>query len=269
MSQKCELTFKKGQEHRREFLGLFKKLCRNRSNWQVWQDFVYVTAAALSQPLCFRQDREDEYHRIIGKYDKSERELFPMMLGEIVSAFEQEKFADILGEMYMGMELGNHWRGQYFTPYSIASFMGAIAETDIAGLFKEKGYVTVGEPCCGSGALLIAFCESAVKQNVNYQQSVLFVARDIDPVAAQMCYIQMSLLGMAGYVIVGNSLLENFEPSNYWYTPMYFSKIWRWRRAFKMVNELTPDNQKPKEPVIDEYDIVLREGKNGQLSFAV
>lgn len=76
----------------------------------------------------------------------------------------------------------------------------------------------------------------AMKALLNYQNHVLVVAQDIDKTVALMCYIQLSLLGVAGYVKVGNSLTEpmtdNDNKENYWYTPMYFSPVWTMRRIF-------------------------------------
>lgn len=54
-----------------------------------------------------------------------------------------------------------------------------------------------------------------------------------------MCYIQLSLLGCAGYVVIGNTLTEpqvgpvlfGEESSRCWYTPMYFHPVWATRRA--------------------------------------
>ena len=34
----------------------------------------------------------------------------------------------------------------------------------------------------------------------------ILVAQDIDPLVAKMCYIQLSLLGCSGVVIIGNTL---------------------------------------------------------------
>ena len=80
------------------------------------------------------------------------------------------------------------------------------------------------------------------KENMNFQNHVLVVAQDIDFTVAAMCYIQLSLLGVAGYVKVGNSLTEpitgddNIE--NYWFTPMYFSDIWHTRRLLEKMKKL-------------------------------
>lgn len=63
------------------------------------------------------------------------------------------------------------------------------------------------------------------------------MAQDINLTAALMCYIQLSLLGAAGYVKVGNSLTEpvttNDSVDKYWFTPMYFSNTWTIRRIIK------------------------------------
>lgn len=68
-------------------------------------------------------------------------------------------------------------------------------------------------------------------------------AQDIDYTAAMMCYIQLSLLGVAACIKVGNSLTEpmteNDTDENYWYTPMYFSQIWTMRRIFHGLEKLT------------------------------
>ena len=54
--------------------------------------------------------------------------------------------------------------------------------------------------------------------------------------------IQLSLIGAAGYVKIGNSLTDPMTKDdgakNYWYTPMYFSDVWHWRRVWHSVDRL-------------------------------
>ena len=68
--------------------------------------------------------------------------------------------------------------------------------------------------------------------SINFQRHLLVVGQDIDETVALMCYIQISLLGVAGYIKVGNSITDPMDDdkSKYWYTPMYFSDIWVIRR---------------------------------------
>ena len=65
------------------------------------------------------------------------------------------------------------------------------------------------------------------------------MAQDIDEIVALMCYIQLSLLGVAAYIKVGNSLTEPMSTDdngeNYWFTVMYFSDVWAMRRLFHKI----------------------------------
>ena len=78
-----------------------------------------------------------------------------------------------------------------------------------------------------------------------------------------MCYIQLSLLGCPGYVIVGNSLTDPgaslnsrglfpAEADNIWYTPMFFHETWELRRSFVLLRELL--EKKPVQNVPAEAD---------------
>lgn len=295
MSRRGHVVFREGQEQRRGFISLFKKFTHKYNDWQVWQDFIYMTAAALSQPCDFRQEREDEYMSIIKKYNKAEQDLFPQMLASIIDSFEQEQFADILGDLYMQLEMGNKWKGQFFTPYHMCQLMSALSAENVKAEIDQKGYMSVNDPCCGGGAMLIAFAEHCFNQEVNYQNHVLFAAQDVDPVVAKMCYIQMSLLGMSGYVIIGNTLTQpptgnslfpapgkatpSTPEADIWYTPFWFSEVWHYRRTWSSLSSIistnddkTPDNfelhanPEIREEVPKQYDITFNETNTGQLT---
>jgi type I restriction-modification system DNA methylase subunit len=128
MARIGQVVYKENQECRREFIKHFNSFKNGQSGWQIWQDFIYMAAAALSQPCDFKQNREDEYLQIINKYNKEEQDLFPQMLATIIEAFEQEQFADILGDLYMQLDMGNKWHGQFFTPYHICYMMSKMSE---------------------------------------------------------------------------------------------------------------------------------------------
>lgn len=130
---------------------------------------------------------------------------------------------------------------QIFTPYHVCELMAEITMEDVVEKVKKDGYITLNDPCCGAGATLIAGIHAARKRlekaNLNYQNHILVAAQDIDMVVALMCYIQLSLLGVAAYIKVGNSLTEpmteNNSLDNYWFTMMYFSDIWSMRRLLR------------------------------------
>lgn len=105
---------------------------------------------------------------------------------------------------------------------------------DVEKQLEKQGYITICDPCCGAGGMLIAAVNSVKKKlrstKWNAQDCMLMIGQDIDEIAALMCYIQLSLFGMAGYVKVGNALTEPISEHDtmdqYWFTPMYFSDVW-------------------------------------------
>lgn len=221
-----------------EFQKIFSKLCNTKSAWQVWSDFVELTACAISIQVDFRQrkKREETYTTIINGYTESERALFPDMLGVLCLALEENQEQDFLGEMFMALELGSHWHGQFFTPYNVCAMMARVSTEHAKEKLAEKGYVVVNDPACGAGATLIAARNALQSAGIGGNQA-WFVGQDISHTAGLMCYIQLSLLGCAGYVVIADSLLypvtgpllaPNITPEqDAWYMPMnYLEPTW-------------------------------------------
>lgn len=239
----------------KEFVKVMEKLTYRFQTWEVWQDFVVMFATAISNAIdtAHKEKREEAYMRIVKKYNKEELDLFPKLCAIVVEALEVDRDRDFLGELYMALNLGNHWKGQFFTPYNVCKMMSKITGGNFAEQIKKDGYITVNDPACGAGALLIAYANSALeslsKQDMNFQNYILFTAQDIDMITGLMCYIQLSLLGCAGYVKIadtiinpmsdGEALSEFSKPeSDYWYTPMYFSDIWQYRILFRSIDAI-------------------------------
>ncbi|MEN6487846.1 MAG: N-6 DNA methylase [Smithella sp.] len=229
--------------HQKAIAKLFEKLTYRHSRWTVWSDFVLMAACTLSLlDVEHREERIQMHNNAAAKYNAAEMDDFRDMFEEIVQTLEDNPNQDFLGELFMALELSNEAVGQFFTPYSVCAMIAKMQCVDIVEKVKEKGYISVNDPAVGAGALLIAFANECRAQGVNYQNHILFVAQDIDYVAAMMCYIQLSLLGCAGYVIVGNTLTtpptEPLSNQNVWYTPMYYCDLWQWRRIFKALSVL-------------------------------
>lgn len=173
---------------------------KGRSRWQVWSDWITISAIAVSNATdkSHFDEREQQYMTIVKKYTKQEVDTFADMFSILVMALEDNSEQDFLGELYMCLGLGSDHAGQFFTPYHLCEFMSVV--TTSAEEFQQKigdrGWVAVCDPTCGAGALLVAFANECRKKGINYQTDVLFVAQDIDYIVGMMCYLQMSLLGM-------------------------------------------------------------------------
>lgn len=234
--------------NRKEFVKIFHDLARLHQPWEIWSDFVTMFACAISNGVdkSHLEQREALYLQRVNRYNEAEQELFPKLTARTVIALDDDPEQDFLGSIFMELGLGNTHRGQFFTPYSVCKLMAEIAESDITGVVRKDGYASINDPCCGSGAMLIAGVNNAKykleKAGFNFQHHILVVGQDIDPIAVMMAYIQLSLLGMAGYFKVGNSLTEPITASdsleNYWFTPMYFSDVWHYRRIFHQLKSL-------------------------------
>jgi len=227
---------------RKEFLATFRRLSSRQQPWRVWSDFVEMAACAISNSVdrSNYEPREKRYLEIARGYEQSELEQFPKLLACTVQALDQNPEQDFLGDLFQELELSNHWKGQFFTPYNLCKAMAEISADGLQDRIKEKGFVTVNDPACGAGALLIAFANVTRSRGVNFQRHVLFVAQDIDPTAAYMCYIQLSLLSCPGYVIVGDTLSRpGLHPENdVWYTPMWFVGGWPMRMMAEKIGKV-------------------------------
>lgn len=235
-------------DYEKEFIKLFNQLTYSHRSLDVLHDFVTMFACAISNSLDKRNfdEREKLYLKTVNQYNKDQQMIFPELAATVVMALEQYPEQDFLGHIYMNLGLGNKSTSQFFTPYHICQLMAEVTMDNILKEIKEKGYISINDSCCGAGATLIAGIHEAKRQlekeNLNFQNHVLVVAQDIDFTVAMMCYIQISLLGVAGCVKVGNSLTEpivtNDNTENYWFTPMYFSDVWQTRMALKRMKTL-------------------------------
>ena len=149
----------------------------------------------------------------------------------------------------MRFDLSNTWKGQFFTPYNVCCCMASLTAGNLKNQLDRQPWVSVCDPAVGAGALLIAFTQECLRQQVNYQTDVLFIGQDIDRTAAMMSFVQLSLLGCPGYVVVGDSLLHPAvgssvllpvpqESQEIWHTPMFFSDTWQLRIAAEKIKLL-------------------------------
>lgn len=211
-----------------EFIKRFRSLCASRSAWQAWSDFIYLSAIAISNAVDPRQDREERYLAIASQYKKDELAEMQHLFDDLVNALDENQDQDFLGDMFMRLELGSHYIGQFFTPYHLAELLTGIAFADDAiAQINERGWSGVNDCACGAGAMLIAARNAAKKAGIDWPNQILFVGQDVSEMTGLMCYIQLSLLGCAGYVVIADTLsspVTGWRPygnQGFWYTPAF------------------------------------------------
>lgn len=203
----------------KEFTSALVALDRSKNISTVFLDFLTLSMCSLAQPFYRSQNLEQRYKNTICNYTKEQAEEFSKLLALLISALE-EKHQDFLGQIFSNLNLGNSNKGQFFTPYHVSKMMAEINFIDLKNEVDNKGFITLAEPCCGSGGMIIAYAETMKEKGYNYQHQLYVEAVDIDEICFKMAYIQLSLYGIPAKVVRGDSIsLRFFEVL---YTPFYF-----------------------------------------------
>lgn len=106
---KAAVTRSIRDDHQKNFLKIFNSLTGKHSRWEIWEDFVTLTAIEISNSTdkVNAPERTKMYQTIVSKYSAKEREGMAEMLGEVIMGMEQNPDQDFLGSLYMMCELGN------------------------------------------------------------------------------------------------------------------------------------------------------------------
>lgn len=239
---------------RRSFIKLIERMTHSRRSWQIFADFCEMTACAYTNvaPHRLNEKREARYLEVARQYTADEMQGFCFLNACVVEAMEQKGFDDVLGSIFMEMELASHWHGQFFTPYCISSMMSRVT-LDAAA--RDMEIIRWMEPACGAGAMMIAVAEALHEIGVNPQQTLHTQAIDIDPLCVHMAVIQLSVLGLPAVVHHGNTL--SGERWDQWVTPAHVLGMWDWKlkRADARVLTLSDEAQGAVAPSIVEASI--------------
>ncbi len=246
--------------HQKEFVKVFESVDYSKSPWSVWRDFIYLLASGLANSkepdIDIAQKRADRSHEIVARYNDTAIEKLYKLAEITTEALNQNADQDFLGELYMGLGFGNSSRDQFFTPWHVAKLMAKMTINPLHDEVRKKGFITVNDPTCGSGCMLLATRAAYLETKHDPVNDILYVGQDIDEVAALMCYIQLSILGCAGYVAIGDSLSNPIvgtvlwptigEGGQIWFTPRWNSQIWQHRRICNVMELAFSDAGKEK-----------------------
>lgn len=176
--------------------------------WEAFRAFADMGYCALAKPWQApdrQQAFEDRYMANAKQYTREQLDRFAAMLGNSAMALDDNP-ADFLGEIYEEEGFCDRkYGGQFFTPQAAADTLARMIIGDGKAGGASPPVITVADPCCGSGRLLLAAARALG------DRPAWFDATDVDPTCHHMTYIQMACAGIAGTVSHGNSLtLETF-----------------------------------------------------------
>lgn len=206
-------------EARRQFVSAFRDTARNLRRWEVFSDFITLAASELDMARIRTPESIERCREICAKYGESDISNLHELFGLMVCALEA-KFHDFLGAIFMELELGDDRNGQYFTPYNVQSLMAKMLMPDVEQTIRREGFVTVSDPASGAGGMIVAYAEFLLEAGYNPSEQMFGSCIDIDPIAADMAFIQLSLLGIPAEVVTGNTLTMQLNRVRY--SPVYY-----------------------------------------------
>lgn len=200
------------EQYKSQLINIVESLGTKYGRHKVFGDFVEMAAISIFNSVRFDRESENKYLNIIRSYDKSEANNFPKLLAITTDALQSE-MRDFLGECFHAINLNDKKHtGQVFTPKSVSDICAGtcLNKDEVLRKIKENGKITIYEPACGAGSMIISCLKLLKEWDINYQEYVQVVAQDIDSRCAYMTYIQLSLLGAQALVVIGNTItLEN------------------------------------------------------------
>ena len=185
--------------------------------------------------LIAKEEREERYLMVINKYQKDEQKLLTEIFGMIYAllssvVYDNGRFYDHLGELFMRCDQGNGSVGQYFTPYHVSEMMARMTIGDeILEKAQNDGILTLNDSCCGGGGMMMAALDVLKnKYNINYARNCFILCSDIDLRCVHMTYLQLSLAGVPAIVRHQNSLTG--ETWSEWKTPAFIFQYLRFNK---------------------------------------
>lgn len=143
----------------------------------------------------------EKFRTKMARYNAEQGAEFGHLLVLYSQCVEEYPFRDILGELFMRLDINSVNAGQFFTPGTIAEMMARMNFDPDAfkRLVEEKGEVTVCDPAVGSGVMLLCYAKVVNDTFGRWGTDRLrLYGQDIDPRCVAMCRIQLGMNGLDG-----------------------------------------------------------------------
>ncbi|MEM6251321.1 MAG: N-6 DNA methylase [Cyanobacteria bacterium P01_D01_bin.156] len=251
------------------FKEVFTVLTRKHNYSEAWADFAIIGAICAHQTAYFNPSMvpsgmedhsevtkaresllpidddwkalENRYLAFVPKYGKEGMTLMSQLYG--YTDYALNVFGeDFLGALYEELDLSGSAqrgsRGEFFTPSSVAKMMAQMSLADVEDIIDRKGFITLSEPCCGAGGMVIAFA-NALKELGHNPQEILYVeAIDVNQTFFNIAYMQLALLGLPCRVWCANTL--SLEVNEFRETPHLKLSRYHWEKqpAFHLLRFL-------------------------------
>lgn len=203
----------------REFIGELGDSAR-REGWteaETFRRWLIAASCALKNPVLQHvsrrawDDNEDRYMAVVKLCRHPQDTMMGMtrLLSRCGIALMNDG-TDFLGPIFMELS-ANAQGGQFFTPPSLSESIARMVLHDASSMLREqktkgKDYLSIAEPACGVGGMVLEANKVLMAQGLNPAHDVMWTCTDVDERAVQAAYIQLTLTNTAAFVVHGNTI---------------------------------------------------------------
>lgn len=197
------------EEFKKNIVDLMEETAKGQQTTSVFFDWITIMAISIVNSTDIFHDkvfneRENTYRSIISRYTEEQVENFMKMMGFLIGILTEEP-VDVLGEIYHKLNAHNSRTGQFFTPFHLCKLLAETQE------YPDEPF-TVNEPSSGAGGNILGVASTMKKRGQDYVRNLEVIAQDLDWNCVYMTYVQLSLAGIKGTVIQGDTLNEKNRP---------------------------------------------------------
>lgn len=205
---------------------------RRRNRHEHFSDFLELACCAVRKPTMPPGPEadaiEDRYMSIVGRHRPDDIRAMPELL-VILHLAVAEGGCDFLGGVAGELGALDARSGQFFTPFHVSRMMAELALQGVSTTIEARGFVTLEEPACGAGSMVIA-ADVIAAAGHDPMLSLYVEATDLSTLAFHMAYLQIAARGIPALVRRADSLtLEQFDRA---YTPAMMPFLARHGDAF-------------------------------------
>lgn len=218
----------------KRFIRILDGFDRSHSRSDHFADFLELACCAVRKPTMppgpEAEAIEDRYMAIVRRHRPDDIRAMPELLAILHLALA-EGGCDFLGDVAGELKVLNRRSGQVYTPYHVSRMMAEIVLQGASGVIEAQGFVTIDEPACGAGGMVIAAADALAMAGHDPMQSMYVEATDLSLLAFHMAYLQISARGVPALVRHADSIsLEQFDRA---YTPAMLPFLARHGDAFE------------------------------------
>ena len=166
------------------------------------------------------EEREKQYLQTIKTIDV---EAAAAAAGFIMNWFSQQpEPIDLLGPFHTWVGMDNTGTGQFFTPWHISVMTAKMqfgSKEDVEKQIKDKGYISIADPTCGAGGMLVAAANALSGLDIDPRKAIYY-GIELMPTTAYTAFVQCALYDLPAIIQHGDSMQmqmhQTFATVRYW-----------------------------------------------------